>query len=193
MAENELNCGINKTSIMVAKITVPDIGDFENVEIIEILTKPGAVIKKNDPVVTLESDKSSVEVPSPFAGKISTLEVKIGDKVSKGSVLAVIEDKEDETSEEPKKQKKEKTKPLILKNEILKKEEIFPANGDGTSTLDLSLSKVTIGSFFLIIEPGLAKISIISTLSKSPISGTVIFVAIIDVLFIPQFNPFSAM
>ena len=80
MAENGLNCGINKTSIMTTKITVPDIGDFDNVEIIEILTKAGAVIKKNDPVVTLESDKSSVEVPSQFAVKISFLEVKIGDK-----------------------------------------------------------------------------------------------------------------
>ena len=69
MAEKRLNCGINKTVIMTTKITVPEIGDFENVEIIEILTKPGAVIKKNDPIVTLESDKSSVEVPSPFAGK----------------------------------------------------------------------------------------------------------------------------
>ena len=74
------------------QILIPDIGDFENVEIIEILTKPGAIIKKNDPVVTLESDKSSVEVPSPFSGKISSLEVKIGDKVSKGSVLVTIED-----------------------------------------------------------------------------------------------------
>ena len=91
MAEKGLNCGINKTSIMATKITVPDIGDFENVEIIEILTKTGTIIKKNDPIVTLESDKSSVEVPSPFAGKISSVEVKIGDKVSKGSVLAIIE------------------------------------------------------------------------------------------------------
>ena len=48
MAENGLNCGINKTLIMATKITVPDIGDFENVEIIEILTKPGSIIKKND-------------------------------------------------------------------------------------------------------------------------------------------------
>ena len=55
MAEKGLNCGINKTSIMATKITVPDIGDFEKVEIIEILTKPGAIIKKNDPVVTLNS------------------------------------------------------------------------------------------------------------------------------------------
>ena len=98
MAEKRLNCGINKTSIMTTKIIVPDIGDFENVEIIEILTKPGDIIKKNDPVVTLESDKSSVEVPSPFTGRISSLEVKIGDKVSKGSVLAVIEDEKAETS-----------------------------------------------------------------------------------------------
>ena len=91
MAEKGLNCGINKTITMAAKIIVPNIGDFENVEIIEILTKPGVTIKKNDPIVTLESDKSSVEVPSPFAGKISSLEVKIGDKVSKGSVLAIID------------------------------------------------------------------------------------------------------
>ncbi len=57
---------------MATKIIVPDICDFENVEIIEILTKPGAKIKKNDPIVTLESDKSSVEVPSPFSGTISS-------------------------------------------------------------------------------------------------------------------------
>ena len=117
MAEKGLNCGINKTSIMATKIIVPDIGDFEKVEIIEILSKPGAIIKKNDPVVTLESDKSSVEVPSPFTGKISSLEVKIGDRVSKGSVLAIIEDKEIETSDLSRKQKKENTKPLILKKE----------------------------------------------------------------------------
>ena len=98
MAEKRLNCGINKTLNMASKITVPDIGDFENVEIIEILTKPGATIKKNDPIVTLESDKSSVEVPSPFSGKISSLQVKIGDKVSKGSILSNIEDYKAEIS-----------------------------------------------------------------------------------------------
>ena len=82
---------------MSTEISVPDIGDFESVEIIEILVKPGDVIKKNDSIVTLESDKSSVEVPSPFAGKISLLKVKIGEKVSKGSVLAVIENEKTET------------------------------------------------------------------------------------------------
>ena len=102
---------------MSTEISVPDIGDFESVEIIEILVKPGDVIKKNDPIVTLESDKSSVEVPSPLDGKISSLKVKLGDKVSKGSVLAVIEDGKTTTSEKQRELKKEKTKPLILKQE----------------------------------------------------------------------------
>ena len=83
---------------MNTKITVPDIGDFENVEIIEVLVKTGDVINKNDPIVTLESDKSSVEVPTPYAGKISSLEVKIGDKVSKGAVLAILEGDKASTS-----------------------------------------------------------------------------------------------
>ena len=52
---------------MAKNIAVPDIGDFKDVEIIEVLVKPGDTIKKNDPIVTLESDKSSVEVPSPYA------------------------------------------------------------------------------------------------------------------------------
>jgi pyruvate dehydrogenase E1 component len=76
---------------MSQNIIVPDIGDFESVEIIEVLVKVGDQINKDDPIVTLESDKSSVEVPSPFSGKISDLKVKIGDKVSKGTLLAEIE------------------------------------------------------------------------------------------------------
>ena len=64
MAEKGLNCGINKTSNMATKITVPDIGDFENVEIIEILTKPGAIIKKNDPVVTLAVSYTHLTLPT---------------------------------------------------------------------------------------------------------------------------------
>ena len=102
---------------MATEISVPDIGDFESVEIIEILVKPGDTISKNDPVVTLESDKSSVEVPSPFAGKISALKVKIGDKVSKGSVLALIDDEETKIEQQSSEQEKEKTKPLVLKED----------------------------------------------------------------------------
>ncbi|MBH90568.1 MAG: pyruvate dehydrogenase, partial [Candidatus Marinimicrobia bacterium] len=104
---------------MAKNISVPDIGDFKDVEIIEVLVKPGDNIKKNDPIVTLESDKSSVEVPSPFEGKISELKVKIGDKVSEGSILATLDG-------EIEKEIKSETKIVIKKEE--KKEE-KPSNG----------------------------------------------------------------
>ena len=91
---------------MVNKLLVPDIGDFENVEIIEILVKTGQKIKKNDPIVTLESDKSSVEVPSTEEGVVESIGVKIGDKVSKGDLLITLnstkqsEEKSKKTDEE---------------------------------------------------------------------------------------------
>ena len=75
---------------MTEKLLVPDIGDFENVEVIELLVKEGQEIKKNDPVVTIESDKSSVEIPSTLSGKIESIAVKVGDKVSKGDLLLNI-------------------------------------------------------------------------------------------------------
>ena len=90
---------------MTEKLLVPDIGDFENVEVIEILVKEGQEIEKNDPVVTIESDKSSVEVPSIFSGKVDSINVKVGDKVSKGDLLINITNKEkisDLTKEVPK-------------------------------------------------------------------------------------------
>ena len=75
---------------MTQKLLVPDIGDFESVEVIELLVKEGQEIKKNDPVVTIESDKSSVEIPSTFSGKIERINVKVGDKVSKGDLILNI-------------------------------------------------------------------------------------------------------
>ena len=75
---------------MSEKLLVPDIGDFEEVEVIEVLTKQGDQLNINDPVITIESDKSSVEIPSTIAGKIEKVEVKVGDKVSKGDVILNI-------------------------------------------------------------------------------------------------------
>ena len=75
---------------MSEKLLVPDIGDFEKVEIIELLVKAGDKIKLNDPVVTVESDKSSVEIPSNIEGTIEKINVKIGDKVSKGDLILNI-------------------------------------------------------------------------------------------------------
>ena len=83
---------------MSQKLFVPDIGDFENVEVIEILVKEGQELKKNDPIVTIESDKSSVEIPSTLEGNIEKIEVKVGDKVSKDDLLLTISSKKDASS-----------------------------------------------------------------------------------------------
>ena len=76
---------------MSEKLVVPDIGEFEEVEVIELLVKTGDQINLNDPVVTIESDKSSVEIPSTISGKIESINVKVGDKVSKGDLILNIE------------------------------------------------------------------------------------------------------
>ncbi|MBC8303394.1 MAG: pyruvate dehydrogenase (acetyl-transferring), homodimeric type, partial [Pelagibacterales bacterium] len=93
---------------MVNKVIVPDIGDFEHVEIIEILVKSGDKIKKNDSIVTLESDKSSVEVPSTTEGMVENINVKIGDKVSKGDVLISVSGGTAEVKDEKIKSSKDK-------------------------------------------------------------------------------------
>jgi len=86
-------------------ITVPDIGDFEDVPIIEIMVKAGDVVEAEQPLVTLESDKATMDVPSPAAGKITQVVAKVGDKVSMGALIAkldagpdapVLSDREDE-------------------------------------------------------------------------------------------------
>ena len=84
------------------EIKVPDIGDFRDVEVIEVLVATGQKIKKNDPLITIESDKSSVEIPSIFDGKIKSVKTKIGDKVSEGDLILTLENltKEKEEIEE---------------------------------------------------------------------------------------------
>ena len=86
---------------MSEKLLVPDIGEFEKVEIIELLVKLGDQININDPVVTIESDKSSVEIPSTVSGKIESVNVKVGDKVSKGDLLLNIVLSKESPSEKP--------------------------------------------------------------------------------------------
>ncbi len=73
------------------EIKVPNIGDFKDVEVIEVLVSEGQILKKNDPLITIESDKSSIEIPSNFDGKIKSLKVKVGDKVSEGDSIIIIE------------------------------------------------------------------------------------------------------
>ena len=73
------------------EIRVPDIGDFNNVQIIELHVKSGSTVAVEDPLITLESDKASLEVPSPMAGTIGEMKVKVGDRVSKGDLIALID------------------------------------------------------------------------------------------------------
>ncbi|MEA2198742.1 MAG: hypothetical protein QOJ25_2793, partial [Solirubrobacteraceae bacterium] len=73
------------------EVRVPDIGDFTDVPVIEILVAPGDTVAVEDPLVTLESDKATMEIPAPAAGVITQLRVAIGDRVSEGSVLLLLE------------------------------------------------------------------------------------------------------
>ena len=92
------------------KITVPDMGDFKDVEIIEVLVKDGQTINKNDSLITLESDKSSVEVPSTHSGKVEKINVSIGDNVNKGDTILTL-DSAESLKEEKKEVKAVEEKP----------------------------------------------------------------------------------
>ena len=84
-------------------VKVPDIGDFKNVPVIEIHVKPGDTVKPEDPLVSLESDKATMEVPAPSAGKIAEVLVKVGDKVSEGTAILRFEGEGGSTAPETKK------------------------------------------------------------------------------------------
>src|SRR6516165_3101195 len=74
----------------VAEVRVPDIGDFKDVPVIEIFVKPGDSVKAEDPLISLESDKATMEVPAPLSGVVREVKVKTGDKVSEGSMILVL-------------------------------------------------------------------------------------------------------
>ena len=75
----------------VLEVKVPDIGDFKNIPIIEILVKPGDSVQAEDPLLALESDKATMEVPAPQAGTVKEIKVKVGDKVSEGTLVLTLE------------------------------------------------------------------------------------------------------
>ena len=91
------------------EIKVPNIGEFKDVEVIEVLVSCGQSVSKNDPLITIESDKSSVEIPASFDGKVKSVKIKVGDRVSEGDLILTLE----ESKEEKK----------ILEKEVVNKEE----------------------------------------------------------------------
>src|SRR6478672_8261654 len=74
------------------EVKVPNIGDFKDVEIIELLVQPGDTIKVDQSLATVESDKASMEIPSSHAGVVKELKIKVGDKINEGSVLLTVEE-----------------------------------------------------------------------------------------------------
>jgi pyruvate/2-oxoglutarate dehydrogenase complex dihydrolipoamide acyltransferase (E2) component len=75
----------------LVEVKVPDIGDFKDVEVIELLVKPGDAVKVEQSLITVESDKASMEIPSSHAGVVKEMKIKLGDKVGEGSLLLVLE------------------------------------------------------------------------------------------------------
>jgi pyruvate dehydrogenase E2 component (dihydrolipoamide acetyltransferase) len=102
------------------EIKVPNIGDFKDVEVIEVLVSEGQILQKNDPIITIESDKSSVEIPSNFEGKIKSLKTKVGDKISEGDLILILEETSatKENTEEKPNIEKEFKKIKVIKPEI---------------------------------------------------------------------------
>jgi len=96
------------------EIKVPNIGDFKDIEVIEVLVSVGQSISKNDPLITIESDKSSVEIPSTFEGKIKSVNIKIGDKVSEGDLILLLTSNE-ESKEDIKQKSKTQKEELEIK------------------------------------------------------------------------------
>ncbi len=155
---------------MAQDILVPNIGDFKDVEIIEILVKEGDTVSKGDPMITIESDKSSVEVPSSHSGTIEKLHIKIGDKVSEGSLIASLSgsgEKQIEKIEETKTIEKE-----VFNSEEVKILTVPQVNIVGNlfvAKIHLSInSKVLKDQTILTIEDDESSIDI-----PSPLDGTI--------------------
>src|SRR5690349_8685270 len=100
------------------EVKVPDIGDFTEVPVIEVLVSAGDEVAEEDPLITLESDKATMDVPAPAAGKISELKVSVGDKVSEGTVILVLDSADgDKPSEDAPAEKEAEEEPPAPKAE----------------------------------------------------------------------------
>ncbi|OGA62671.1 MAG: dihydrolipoyl dehydrogenase [Betaproteobacteria bacterium RIFCSPLOWO2_12_FULL_65_14] len=117
------------------EVKVPDIGDFKDVEVIEVLVKPGDAVAQEQPLVTLESDKATMEIPSPGAGVVRELRIKVGDKVSKGSPILILESEEKKQAVE---QESQTTTPPAAPSPLVR--------GAKTGTADLECDVVVLGA-----------------------------------------------
>ena len=108
------------------EIKVPNIGEFKDVEVIEVLVSSGQSVSKNDPLITIESDKSSVEIPASFDGKVNSVKVKVGDRVSEGDLILTVEQSGEEEKNLEQKTIKE-DEPVANQNQVEKITKVNPA------------------------------------------------------------------
>lgn len=108
------------------EIKVPNIGEFKDVEVIEVLVSSGQSVSKNDPLITIESDKSSVEIPASFDGKVKSVKIKVGDRVSEGDLILTVEQSGDEEKKIEQKTIKE-AEPVANQNQVEKIAKVNPA------------------------------------------------------------------
>ena len=126
----------------IKDILVPDIGDFDGVEVIEVLVAAGDQIAVEDPIASLESDKAAMEIPSPFAGTIKAVKIKIGDKVSEGSLLITLEVSEDSSAADDKKDEAPaEATPPAKKETVESKPAPKPATPRPSPTANLSINE----------------------------------------------------
>lgn len=85
----------------IKEIVVPDIGNFDSVDVIDVLVKPGDSIAKDDSLITLESDKASMDIPAPFGGTVKEVKIKVGDKVAQGALILTVEPSDAAATEKP--------------------------------------------------------------------------------------------
>ena len=145
----------------IIDVKVPNIGDFKNVEIIEILVKDGQVISKGDSIITLESDKSSVEVPSDHAGIINKISVQVGEKVSEGDLILKIESHASETD-----------RPNKIEKNISKETEKIRYQEDKKLNSTSNIQEIETNNRFVLASPKVRKFARELGTDISKISGS---------------------
>jgi len=152
------------------QITVPDIGNFDSVEVIDIIVKVGDTIKKEDPLITLESDKASMDIPSTHEGKVTSINLKVGDKVKQGSNILVIElnesvekpqkaETQKEVKSETKADIKKESPPEITSQTVAKKSDVVSTHetevvvlGSGPGGYTAAFRAADLGKKVILIE-----------------------------------------
>ena len=127
----------------VKQVLVPDIGDFKNIPIVELLVKPGDEIKKEEALISLESDKATIEIPSPFAGVVKEVNVREGDRVSEGAIILEIEINQTDSLVKASPPSKQTSSPAAPPSEIITNPDQAISSQPETKPATLMLSSET--------------------------------------------------